>query len=193
MNDDIIKDSHEDTLSSNSTSILDEQIKKTDKVSSLHVRLKNDLYTQRDSYAIAAANHKAHEKFFNQLYLAVGYIQSIVLVIVTALSGINHVDNGDTNTTARWIFGLSLAVTILSVTITWFKFPEKISGHHAASGQYSDIYTELRVFLLKNNTAVDLNHMEALLVEKERLINIYKPNFTKPCFVTRIYSTENIP
>ena len=94
---------------------------------------------------------------------------------------------------AKWVTGLSLAATLMQLTITWFKFPEKVSSYRATFIQYSDLCRDLRIFLLRNHTSTELDDMEIMLAEKENDLDKTRPVLARSFFIKCITSVNDIP
>ena len=140
--------------------------------------LENELWSEYCNFEHMCIKHKNCEKFWNKLLKLFTFPQLLLTLVVMALNGINSFSilAGIYNYVA---FGLGMGASVISVIITIFKFQETSSKHHMASGQLSDLYKDEKVFLLLRPHSVDdLEDELKIINEKEKFINLYKPNFS---------------
>lgn len=137
----------------------------------------NDLFNRLKMYENTAHKHKKHEKYYNNIFRALGFPQVIFGLIVSILFGSSgFVRPYNTLSIVGFVFGLSQ--TVLSATLIFFNIQEKSSKYHNTSGQLSDVAKDLRVFLLYDHNFDELEEMENLLLEKEKFIDSYAPNLS---------------
>ncbi len=138
--------------------------------------IESDLKRQREKYKAAAHNHKKHQDFFGKIFYGIGYPQVILSLAITILTGSKH-DSNNIDTTNTIAFVLGFLSSILSTTLVFFRIEEKSSDHKSAGRQFNELAKELRVFLLSRHTVEELEKQEEILLEKEKFIDSFAPNY----------------
>lgn len=149
---------------------------KSNKVDSATIALRSDLDGQRNKFLLASLNHKRHEKFYNKVNIMMGFPMTLILLLATFLGAVQAKGAASLEPINIVILVLNAIGSVLSASIVFFKIPTKMSRHHAASGQYSDLAKDLRAFLVRHPPLDDLEEQATVILEKEKFIDGYKPN-----------------
>ncbi len=143
---------------------------KTKKIIKILEKKKND-------YLIISKIHSKNETFYNKLFYSFGFIQVILVTVITTLSGTNGIiDNKSTyHIISFWI---GLITTILSIISTFFKLEDRSSKHNVSSTQYSELVEDLSYDLITLFDEQKLIKCIEIYNEKEKFINAYESNLS---------------
>lgn len=148
----------------------------SDSKDSVIILLTEDLTQKKERFAVASFNHKKHEKFYGKINLSFSISISVLLAAATFLGALSAKGAAEFDALNITVLVFNAVATILSVCYNILKFPNKISRHHGAAGQYSDLAKDLQVFLVKKRSKVELDEQETVILEKEKMIDASKLN-----------------
>ncbi len=154
------------------------------------IHLTEDLTQKMNRFRVNSYNHKIHEKFYGKINLSFSISISVLLAASTFLGALAARDATEFNALNITVLIFNAVATVLSVCYNILKFPNKISRHHGASGQYSDLAKDLQVFLVKKRTRTELDEQEIVILEKEKMVDASKLNLGAMGCLTVVQSLD---
>ena len=143
------------------------------------VMFENILRTHKHNYNYNAENHKQYELFYERVSTILNLIHFISTLTVTVLNSLLATTGSDRGTLEWVLLGMGVAATLLSGLMGIFKLEETADKHHTASGQFLDLANDTQTYLSLGPYNTDkLESQLELIIEKEKFIDSYKPNYS---------------
>ena len=111
--------------------------------------LKNKLQSQ-------SIDHKQYESCLTYIYYIFGSISTLLMSIVTVMTGIKSLD---------LLFIFTLVPTLINTLVIFFRLTDKISIHHSYSSDCEDIKYDIEYFLLEERTEDEIKIMKKNMIQ----------------------------
>lgn len=118
-------------------------------------RIRSNLESTRDSFHYISDRYKKHGYIYKIIDKMITYPQLIISIIISFMSGFDTYSDRSTDTSKK-IFILSVCVSIITASCTFFNFNSKAISYHLISGQYENIYISLKAWLLLDRNRSEL-------------------------------------